>query len=334
MQPGSRTLGAAARTRLSLRIAQALAIEPDYADAHYNLAGILKDQGQFQAAIAAYRAVIRLQPEMVEAHVNLGLALKEQGDVDEAIVAYREAIRLRPDLAEPHYHLGFALALQGRLDQAIPNYRKAIARDPTNAAYQSQLLQTYHYHPDFDAATIFQEHLRWSQEQAEPLNRFIQPHGNVREPERLLRIGYVSADFRNHACAFCLEPLLAAHDRSQFEIVCYAEVAQPDEVTQRIKAHAHAWRNTVGIPDEQLAAQIRDDRIDILVDLKVHTAENRLLVFAQASSRTGHLDGLPRNDWLEHRRLSLQRPLSRSAWNKRSILRRGDGPAARYVLVL
>src|SRR5262249_46966353 len=98
---------------------------------------------------------------------------------------------------------------------------------------------------------------------------------------RPLRIGYVSADFRTHACAFCLAPLLAAHDRRQFEIVCYAEVAQPDDVTRRIQASAAIWRKTVGMPDAQLAAQIRADRIDILVDLKVHTAENRLMVFAR-----------------------------------------------------
>ncbi|MFI5455208.1 MAG: tetratricopeptide repeat protein [Isosphaerales bacterium] len=258
----------------------AVALEPAYADAHYNLGSALKDQGRSQEAIAAYQAAIQLQPDMVEAHVNLGIALKDQGELDEAIAAYRDAIRLRPDWADAHYNLGFAVAIQGRLDEAIQSYRKALAREPNSAAYHSQLLQTLHYHPGYDVAMIYQEHLRWSQEHAEPLKRFIQPHQNDRNPDRPLRIGYVSADFRSHACAFCLEHLLTAHDRRQFELVCYAEVAHPDEVTRRIKAHARTWRNTVGMSDLQLAAQIRGDRIDILVDLKVHTAENRLMVFA------------------------------------------------------
>jgi protein O-GlcNAc transferase len=275
-------LWGAGRTDLAVTAYRAaIALEPEYADAQYNLANILKDQGKSQEAIVAYRAAIRLQPEMVEAHINMGLALKDQGELDEAIAAYRVAIRLRPDLGEAHYHLGFAKALQGRLDEAIASYRKAIDREPNSAAYQSQLLQTLHYHPDYDAAAIYEEHRRWSQDHAEPLKRLIQPHDNVRDPDRPLRIGYVSADFRNHACAFCLEPLLAAHDARQFEVVCYAQVAQPDEVTRRIQSHARAWRNTVGMSDEQLAAQIRGDRIDILVDLKVHTAENRLMVFAR-----------------------------------------------------
>jgi len=259
----------------------AVALAPEYADAHYNLGGALKDRGRFEEAVASYREAVRLKPDMVEAHVNLGIALKEQGHLDEAIAAYRDAIRLRPEYADAHYNLGFALALQGRLDQAIQSYRKAIDRNPDSAAYQSQLLQTLHYHPGYDMATIYQEHLRWSHEHAEPLRRFIQPHDNDRDPDRPLRIGYVSADLRNHACAFCLEPLLAAHDSRQFEVVCYAEVARPDEVTRHIQSHARTWRNTVGMSDEQLAAQIRGDRIDILVDLKVHTAENRLMVFAR-----------------------------------------------------
>ena len=263
---------------------------------------MLKDRGRFEEAVAAYRAAIRLKPDMVEAHVNLGIVLKELGHLDEAIAAYQAAIRLRPDYADAHYNLGFGLALEGRLDEAIQSYRKAIDRDPECAAYQSQLLQTLHYHPSYDAAAIYQEHLRWSHEHAEPLRRFLQPHDNDRDPDRPLQLGYVSADFRNHACAFCLEPLLAAHDPGQFEVFCYAEVARPDEVTRRFQAHCRTWPTRLGMSDEQLAASIRGDRIDILVDLKVHTAENRLMVFgAETSPRASDLDGLPRHHRPEQR---------------------------------
>jgi protein O-GlcNAc transferase len=259
----------------------AVALAPAYADAHYNLGCMLKDRGESAAAVAAFRDAVQLKPEMVEAHVHMGVALKDLGLVDEAIAAYLEALRRQPDSALAHYNLGFALALQGCPDEAIQHYRQAASLNPDCAAYHSQLLQTLHYHPGYDSAMIYEEHLRWSRQYAEPLRRFFQPHDNDRHPDRPLRIGYVSADFRQHACAFCLEHLLAAHDREQFQIICYAEVAYPDEVTRRIQAHAQAWRSTVGLSDEQLAKRIRDDRVDILVDLKVHTAENRLLVLAR-----------------------------------------------------
>ena len=101
------------------------------------------------------------------------------------------------------------------------------------------------------------------------------------DPERRLRIGYVSPDFRNHAVSFLLMPLLSNHDHGQVEIFCYAEVARPDDVTERLRACADVWRVTVGLTDEQMADMVRKDRIDILVDLALHTANNRLLVFAR-----------------------------------------------------
>ena len=101
------------------------------------------------------------------------------------------------------------------------------------------------------------------------------------DPERRLRIGYVSPDFRNHAESFFTIPLLSNHDHRQVEIFCYAEVARPDDVTERLRGYADVWRVTVGLTDEQMADMVRKDRIDILVDLALHTAKNRLLVFAR-----------------------------------------------------
>jgi len=273
--------GAGRRDEAVAAYRAAVKLDQNCVDAHVNLGNALKDQGQHGEAGAEYRYALLRKPGMADVPVNLGGALQEQGQLDEAIAAYVEAMRLAPDDAQAHSHLGFARCLQGQLDQAIESYRRAIALNPESPAFQSQLLQTLHYHPGYNVAAIYQEHLRWSRQHAEPLKRFIQPHENDRDPTRPLRIGYVSADFRTHACAFCLEHLMASHDPLQFEIVCYAEVARPDEVTRRIEPHARLWRTTVGMSDEQLAAHIRGDRVDILVDLKVHTAENRLLVFAR-----------------------------------------------------
>jgi predicted O-linked N-acetylglucosamine transferase (SPINDLY family) len=96
-----------------------------------------------------------------------------------------------------------------------------------------------------------------------------------------LRIGYVSPDFRDHADSFFTVPLLSNHDHGRFEIFCYSQVAHPDALTERQRGYADIWRDIAGLSDQQVADLVRGDRIDVLVDLKVHTADNRLLVFAR-----------------------------------------------------
>ena len=126
-----------------------------------------------------------------------------------------------------------------------------------------------------------EEFRRWNQQHAAPLAKFIQPHRNDRSPDRRLRIGYVSPDFRNHCQALFTMPLLSAHDHEHFEIVCYADVVRPDNITERLRSHVGTWRNITGLNHEQVAQLIRQDGIDILVDLTMHMARNRLLVFAR-----------------------------------------------------
>ena len=138
-----------------------------------------------------------------------------------------------------------------------------------------------HYHPDYDSAALYQEARRWNEQHAEPLAKYRQPHANSADPERRLRIGYVSPDFRSHPVSYAVMPLLSNHDHRQVEIFCYAEVACPDDVTERLRGCADVWRDTAGLTDEQMAGMVRQDRIDILVDLALHTASNRLLVFAR-----------------------------------------------------
>ena len=294
---------------------QAIVLEPNFPGVHYNLGIALKDQGKLDEAIAAYRQAIALKPNYPKAHSNLGIALRDQGQLEQAVAAYRQAIALDPDLPEVHNNLGNALRDQGRLDEAIASYRQAIALDPNVpqghnnlgnafkdkgqldealAAYRralqirpdhpeahSNLLLALHCHPGFDARAIDEEHDHWNQQHAEPLRRFIQPHLNDRMPDRRLRIGYVSPDFRAHPVGRFLLPLLAEHDHQDFEIFCYAQVLVPDDLTRRLRAHADHWHSLVELSNPQAAELIRQHRIDILVDLALHTGRNRLVVFAQ-----------------------------------------------------
>jgi len=143
------------------------------------------------------------------------------------------------------------------------------------------LLNTLHYDPAWDMHSIFAEHVEWNRLHAEPLQRLILPHANERDPMRRLRIGYVSPDFRHHPVGRFILPLLESHDRRQVEVFGYCQLAVPDQLTAKLRSHTDTWRNITALSDQQAAELIRQDRIDILVDLAGHTADNRLLVFAR-----------------------------------------------------
>ena len=258
----------------------ALQLKPNFAEAHNNLGNALAEMGRRDEAIAAYRSALQLKRDYAEAHNNLGNVLREQGRLDEANASYRSALKFRPQYAAAHNNMGIAFKEQGRLDASLAAYRTALELKPDYVVAHSNLLFTLHYHPDYDAQAIAEEHRQWNRRHAEPFKRFTQPHRNDRAPERRLRIGYVSPDLREHPVGRFLLPLLEEHNRQHFEIYAYAQVPVADALTKKLRSLVNGWRSTVGLTDQQVAEQIRKDGIDILVDLAMHTADNRLLVFA------------------------------------------------------
>jgi predicted O-linked N-acetylglucosamine transferase (SPINDLY family) len=294
---------------------QALRIKPNYAEANNSLGQTLHANHQFNEAITAYRVALKIRPLDPSIHNNLGVALCENGELDEALAAYREALRLNKDFFDAHNNLGIALRSKGHLDEAaqahqralelrpddartknnLANalwdggfvdaattcYRGAVALDPGAADIHGNLIYSLHFHPDYDAGAILDEQRIWNQRHAAPLARQIQPPGNDPNPDRRLRIGYVSPDFFQQAESHFVLPLLRSHDRSAFEIHCYASVTRPDSTTALIRDAAEVWHDVLGLSDELLAQKIQNDRMDILVDLTMHMAQNRLLVFAR-----------------------------------------------------
>ena len=257
----------------------ALALAPDDAAVHNNLGTTLIYQGKADEAEAAFRQALALAPDFADAHNNLGNALRDKSQWQDAVIAYRAALALAPDFAAAHNNLGGALKDQGRLAEAIAAYRASIAHKPDFAAAHSNLVFSMNYDAAATQQTIFAESRAWHESHAAALGRRAPGHANARDPERRLRVGYVSPDFREHSVAYFLEPLIAAHDRAAFEVFCYAQVARPDQRTGRFRGLADTWRSTVGMTDADLATAVREDRIDILVDLAGHTGGNRLLAF-------------------------------------------------------
>jgi len=260
---------------------EAVRFKPDIAEMHNCLAIGLKSSGQLAEAAVEFGEVIRLSPDNAAAHANLGNVQNSLGRFDEAIASFRESVRLKPDLAVAQNNLGSTFREIGRLDEAIAAYRQAIRVKPDYAAAHSNLIYTVHFHPGYDNEMIHEELRCWKEQHADGVERLIESHTNNRDPERCLRIGYVSADFYDHPSALFLLPLFRHHDRQRFELFCYSESERSHEVTGQMRRAVDHWRGTEGLTDAAAAEMVRKDQIDILVDLKLHTSGNRLLVFAR-----------------------------------------------------
>ena len=246
----------------------------------YSLAEIGYITGRPDAVIEIMQRCIALDPNDAGAYHNLGNALRTKGMHDEALEALATAIRLTPDLADAHNTLGLTLKDLGRTDEAVAAFRKSVALNPAFAVAHSNLLLFLNYQTGVSPREIFSEHRQWSRSHEVPMKSRIAPFLNDRIPERELHVGYVSSDLRQHSVAYFLLPLLEHHDRQQVRVTAYSTSAVVDETTRRIMQSVDVWRPVAGASDEQLAAQIRADGIDILVDLAGHTAGHRLQTFA------------------------------------------------------
>ena len=261
----------------------ALRLRPDYAEAHYNLGNVLKALGRLPAAEAAFRAALRLRPDLPEAHNNLGIVLQALGRADDAEACFRAALRLRPGYADAHNNLGIVLKDLGRFSEAEGCFRAALRLNPNFVSAHSGLIYILDFMPGVAPAAQQAERRKWYEQHARKFAGAIPAHANTRDPDRRLRIGYVSADFRNHSAAYSFGPILRRHDHAKFEVFCYSNVApsDADEKTAEFQAAADCWRPVADLGDAALAAQILSDRIDVLVDLSGHTRGHRLLTFAR-----------------------------------------------------
>jgi protein O-GlcNAc transferase len=262
----------------------ALERRPGWMEAHRDYAFCLRRMGRNEDAAEHYRACLQQGPDCVEAHNNLGNICVDEGRVDDAIRHYTEAIRLEPLKAETHHNLGTALILKWRVQEAVQKFQEALEINPAMAHAHSNLLFNMHYHSADRAEELFAEHVRWSRRHAEPLAGTARPHSNRKDPDRRLRIGYVSQDFRDHPVARFILPLLSSHDRRRFQVFCYGDEVKPDSITRQCQSSADCWVDVTRMRDEEVADRIREDRIDILVDLAGHTTHHRLLVFARKPS--------------------------------------------------
>ncbi|OAN54672.1 hypothetical protein A6A04_12165 [Paramagnetospirillum marisnigri] len=282
-----------------------------HAALHNNLGQALAGRGKLQEAMNAFSVALSAAPDLVPALMGLGKAafelgqhtiafeafrkaeqtgggadaingigavLRATGRTAEAADEFRRAVECDPGNPDSHNNLGLTLRQQGRFGDAIDCFRSSLRLRPTSTAVHDNYLFCLQYDPTITPSDMAIESAEWVCHTREIVP--LPPPKNIWQPHRRLRIGYVSPDFRQHACMYFLEPLIQAHDRRGFEIFCYAEVAVEDDLTRQLASTVDGWTNTYGMNDAQLAARIRADGVDILVDLAGHTGGNRLMAFA------------------------------------------------------
>lgn len=271
-----RTGQPAAGLKAFQRAAELRPIDPR---AVYNLGLGLSANGDIAAAIDALQKALQLKPDYPEAHNAIGLSLETVGRKDEAQAHYQRAVQLNPSFADAWSNLGINLGEQGRADEAITALRHAVALRPHAANIHSNLILQLNYTSRLSPDEVYREHLLWADRHAGPTPP-APPVPPPHDPNRRLKIGYLSADFRGHTVAGFIELLLRHHDRGQVEVFAYAHVPRPDAATEKLKGLADQWRPVAGLSDGELADLIRRDQIDVLIDLGGHTASNRVLAMA------------------------------------------------------
>lgn len=293
---------------------EAIRLDPTNAYAYFNLGRAMQESDHLEGAVSAYQHALHLLPGLAEAYVAMGAVYEELKEIEQAMAAYRNALSVRPGFAEVHYNLALLYfdrrdmdnaaaeleqalrhrknypdALQklasvyiqiGFAREAVESLEEARRLEPDNYAHHSHYLLDMNYLADYGDEEVFDEHRAYGEKFG------LSPHlslswDNIPKPNRILRIGYVSGDFRRHPVLRFIELLLEKHRRDQVEVYCYSTLDKPDAVTERLKAFADHWRDTLGHDDDATAQMIRDDRIDVLVDLSGHTGYQRLAVFAR-----------------------------------------------------
>ncbi|MGA3067752.1 MAG: tetratricopeptide repeat protein [Tepidisphaeraceae bacterium] len=294
---------------------EALALRPEYPRASNNLGMALQVLGQWEEAIVHFRRAVRFQPDFSDACNNLGKALMHESRYLEGQSVFEKLVELRPSDPESYFNLGCAQRMNYRHEQALDSFTKAIelapralsARnnraaalnhlgrltesieeydrilklDPDFISVDSNRIFTFMFHPGYDTAKILAEARGFNERHAQPLAKQIKPHLNDRNPKRRLRIGYLSPDFRNHCQQFFTYPLLSHHDRTEFEIYLYADVEKQDSTTKDMRSYPAVWREIDQISDKQAVEMIREDKIDILMDLTMHMSDSRRLIYAR-----------------------------------------------------
>jgi predicted O-linked N-acetylglucosamine transferase (SPINDLY family) len=295
---------------------RAIAEDPEYAQAHFNLGLALKKASRYEESEQCFLKAIQIKPDFAEAYIDYGMLLQHFGKPDVAEAKYRKALELNPTLSATYVNLGVVLCHTGRFSEADALYKKgslihpndtgllvnwsnaqkdmgnikeaiellkrAIAIDPTLLGAYSNLLFNQHYLPEWDDVQMLQD-ARSFGSQAVMRAKPFQTWENEKDPLRTIRIGFVSGDLRNHPVGYFLEGVLAAitaNATTNIDVYAFPTRACTDAVSERLRGYCKGWHSAIELSDSEFCDIVRQNRIDILIDLSGHTGYSRLGMFA------------------------------------------------------
>ena len=259
---------------------RAIAVDPSNTDAHAALSDVLAAQGDTAGATAELEVVVAQRPGWADALFNYGTMLRRQLRLEEAENAFRRALAAQPGHLGAGRMLGEVLLAQCRGDEAFESYRKARRDNPQDFGLESAELFALFSSDRVGDEELFARHAAFGKrlEAATPPRASF---ANSRDPERRLRIGYLSGDFRYHVVTLFMLPVLERHDRASCEVFCYSTADSTDRYTRQVAERADVWRAMGGQPPSQLTEAIAADGIDILIDLSGHSGTLQLATMAQ-----------------------------------------------------
>lgn len=249
--------------------------------AHFHVGVQLEGLGRTRDAIKSYTKAIELDPKSADAYNNLGNSLKGIVKPYDALVCHQKAIQLNPRLEQGYMNLGNDLLGMGQYGKAVECFKKALELNPDFVEAYSNLIFAQDFMTILDARTHLHARRDWAENYVDHLLPGEPENDNDTDPDRRLRVGYVGGDFKEHSAARVWGGVVIDHDRSRFEVYCYNNnTTKGDAYTERFRAAAEHWRPIGAMHDMDVVKLIREDKIDILVDLSGHSALNRLPVFA------------------------------------------------------
>ncbi|MGH9807304.1 MAG: tetratricopeptide repeat protein, partial [Terriglobia bacterium] len=257
---------------------EAIRVAPDYAPVRFNFGSFLASRGENDAAEAQLRAALHIDPRMAEAAVAMSVVLEATDRPAEAENILRRALELRPDYALAALNLGQLLLRLGRFDDALSFIERSVVIAPDALSW---MLSSINNRADLDASEIHRRHVSVGNAIHRVSGPCFTTWSNRPDPNKRLKVGYVSGDFRLHPVGLFLKPILAHHNRSAFDVHCFSNNAEIDSATQILHQSAPHWTQISHLSNDDLADLFRKEGIDILVDLSGHTNLNRLRVFAR-----------------------------------------------------
>ena len=256
---------------------QALVLNPWFPNAHCYLGHTQRKQGLFEEALDSYRATLAIDPTHYGANIFLQFSLMREGRFVEAEELCRRTLRFKSDFSEMRQLHAKSLAYMSNFTDVVQESDRALEASNDHPVTWEQRLYCFSYHPDLSAEAIYKEFVRWGDRFPEPRVNFL---SHDRNPNRRLRIGYVSPDFRKHTSRFYFWPLFQNHDRESFELFAYSNVDHEVDWTRQFRGQFEHWRDIRQLDDEAAATLVQADGIDILVDLCGHMSGERLGLFA------------------------------------------------------